>query len=208
VAHLTVARPAEYDQVIDGSRFLGFVWAVADLHEVQQLLAGVRALHPEATHHCWAYRLGQVQRFSDDGEPGGTAGRPMLEVLLRRELDMVLAVVVRYYGGRKLGAGGLVRAYSGTVAKTLDRAGERQVVVLVTLQVAAPFALTDTVLRSVDELVAEHPDASRNEPHFDGQGLILELSLPEERAERAVLRLTEATRGGARITRLATLSDP
>jgi putative IMPACT (imprinted ancient) family translation regulator len=132
----------------------------------------------------------------------------MLEVLLKRDLDMVLAVVVRYYGGRKLGAGGLVRAYSGTVAKTLDRAGERQVVDITTLQVAAPFALTDTVLRSVDELVAQHPDSSRTQPRFDGQGLVLELSLPEERAQQAIVLLTEVTRGAARISQQEPLSDP
>lgn len=208
VAHLTVAGPAQHVEVIDGSRFLGFVWPITELEEAQELLAEVRRQHPEATHHCWAYRLAETQRFSDDGEPGGTAGRPMLEVLLKRDLNMVLAVVVRYYGGRKLGAGGLVRAYAGTVAKTLDLAGERAVVDMVTLQLAAPFALTDTVLRSVDELVAEHEDASRGQARFDGQGLLLELSLPLEDAEQAILRLTEVTRGDIRVSSVEELSDP
>lgn len=74
------------------------------------LLAALKGEHPGASHHCWAFRFGEVQRFSDGGEPAGTAGRPMLEVLLKRGVDRTLAAVVRYFGGTKLGAGGLARA--------------------------------------------------------------------------------------------------
>lgn len=199
MAHLTVARAARHEEVIEGSRFLALVRQPDDPEAAAALLAEARREHPDATHHCWAWRIGEQQRFSDDGEPGGTAGRPMLEVILKRDLDHVTAVVVRYFGGRKLGAGGLVRAYSGAVAKALDLAGVREVLDMVTLEVRAPFALVDVVLRHVDELVTSHPDARRGEPAFDGEGLRLELTLPDFLVAGATASLTEATRGGARV---------
>lgn len=199
MAHLTVAKETQFEAVIENSRFLAYVWPAAGPEEAADLLEQVRAAHPDATHHCWAYKFAEAQRFSDDGEPGGTAGRPMLEVLLKRELDMLLAVVVRYYGGKKLGAGGLVRAYSGTLSNALDQAGVREVVDLVTLRVAAPFALVDTVLRTVDDLVAQHGSAGKIEPQFGPEGLELELTLPDFQLEGAQARLIEVTNGVVRL---------
>lgn len=199
MAHATAAQPATHEEVIEGSRFLAYVWPASDPDEALTRLAEVKAEHPDATHHCWAYKFGDSQRFSDDGEPGGTAGRPMLEVLLKRNLDMVAAVVVRYYGGKKLGAGGLVRAYSGAVSKALDRAGVREVVDMTTVRIEAGFALVDVVLRTVDELVTLHPDARKSEPEFGAGGLVLELTVPRSQFEAAALRLTEVTHGGVRI---------
>ena len=201
MAHATAAVPATHEEIIDGSRFLAYVWPASGPEAAAGLLEGVRAEHPDATHHCWAYKFGEVQRFSDDGEPGGTAGRPMLEVLLKRELDMVATVVVRYYGGKKLGAGGLVRAYSGAVSKALDRAGVREVVDMATVTVKAGFALVDVVLRTVDELVGMHPDSRKGTTDFGAEGLELELTLPEAQLEQATLRLTEVTNGGAMVVR-------
>ena len=99
---------------------------LADEREAQEFVARVRKEHPTATHNCFAYVLGadaSVQKASDDGEPGGTAGVPMLQMLLRREMRYVVAVVTRYYGGVKLGAGGLIRAYGGVVGEALDELG-------------------------------------------------------------------------------------
>lgn len=185
---------------MDGSRFLALVRPIADVGEAAELLERAKSEHPDATHHCWAYRVGETQRFSDDGEPGGTAGRPMLEVIIKRDLDHVAAVVVRYFGGKKLGAGGLVRAYSGAVAKALDAAGVREVVDMRRLTVRAPFAHVDAVLRAVDDLVTQHPDAARGEADFDGEGLVLELILPESDAATAIERLGDLTRGAATVT--------
>ena len=201
MAHVTVGKAARHEETIEGSRFLAYVWPASDPEEAAELLAAVRAEHPDATHHCWAYKFGDSQRFSDDGEPGGTAGRPMLEVVLKRELDMVAAVVVRYYGGKKLGAGGLVRAYSGAVSKALDQAGVREVVDMVTVTVKAGFALVDVVLRTVDELVAQHPDARKGEPSFCAEGLELELTLPVFQLDAAEALLTEVSHGGVRVLR-------
>ncbi|EFL42589.1 conserved hypothetical protein [Streptomyces griseoflavus Tu4000] len=94
--------------------------------EAQDFIAAVRKEHADATHNCWAYVIGadaSIQKASDDGEPGGTAGVPMLQMLLRRDMRYAVAVVTRYYGGVKLGAGGLIRAYGGAVGEALDTLG-------------------------------------------------------------------------------------
>ncbi|MFJ9623041.1 YigZ family protein [Streptomyces sp. NPDC101181] len=124
----TVARAGAHESEINRSRFLCSLAPAATEQEAQEFVARVRKEHPAAGHHCFAYVIGAdaaVQKASDDGEPGGTAGVPMLQMLLRREMRYVVAVVTRYYGGVKLGAGGLIRAYGGVVGETLDALGTR-----------------------------------------------------------------------------------
>lgn len=104
------------------SRFIAHALPVADRNAAMQALKQLRATHPDATHVCWALLAGGQSGMSDDGEPSGTAGRPILEVLRHHDLDGVLAAVVRYYGGVKLGAGGLVRAYTDAIASALQHA--------------------------------------------------------------------------------------
>ena len=201
MAHVTVANAANLEQLVQGSRFLASVFEIETPQHAADRLADIRREHPDATHHCWAFRVGANQRFSDDGEPGGTTGRPMLEVILKRGLDHVGAVVVRYYGGKKLGAGGLVRAYSGSVAKALDLAGTREVVDMARIRVAAPFAGTDVVLRLLDEVArldAFQPLARRS-PGFGADGMTVEVSLPAARLGELEARLREATNGGATL---------
>lgn len=188
--HVTVAQQAEHTEVIKGSRFIGIVAPASSEDEAQQLLAAARAAHPDATHHCSAWRIGEVVRFSDDGEPGGTAGRPMLEVILRRDLQNVAAVVVRYFGGTRLGAGGLVRAYSGTVARALDVAGTQQVLALGRLRVTVPFALVDSVLR----FVQDEADLNTLSSDYSDQGLELELEMPIGQLDGFAARLRDHTR--------------
>ena len=107
-----------------GSRFLGLLLPVADEVAAREALERLRSEYPDATHHCWAWRIGQParERASDDGEPPGTAGVPMLRMLTGRKVSDALSVVVRWYGGTKLGKGGLARAYSGAVRETLAAA--------------------------------------------------------------------------------------
>ncbi|WP_314616648.1 YigZ family protein [Streptomyces stackebrandtii] len=122
----TLAHEGVHETEINRSRFLCALAPVADEREAQEFVARIRKEHPSATHNCFAYVLGadaSVQKASDDGEPGGTAGVPMLQMLLRREMRYVAAVVTRYYGGVKLGAGGLIRAYGGVVGEALDELG-------------------------------------------------------------------------------------
>ncbi|WP_432149991.1 YigZ family protein [Streptomyces sp. bgisy029] len=122
----TVARAGVHESEINRSRFLCSLAPAATEQEAQDFVARVRKEHPAASHNCFAYVIGadaSVQRASDDGEPGGTAGVPMLQMLTRREVRYVAAVVTRYYGGVKLGAGGLIRAYGGVVGEALDALG-------------------------------------------------------------------------------------
>nr|WP_314845205.1 YigZ family protein [uncultured Microbacterium sp.] len=121
----TIAAPVENELVIKKSRFIARVEPVASVEEADAAIARIRRLAWDAGHNCVAMITGlhgDQARSSDDGEPSGTAGIPMLEVLRRRELTDVVAVVTRYFGGVKLGAGGLVRAYSSAVSEALDLA--------------------------------------------------------------------------------------
>ncbi|MFG3405525.1 YigZ family protein [Streptomyces sp. NPDC048142] len=122
----TVARAGVHESEINRSRFLCSLAPAATEQEAQDFIARVRKEHPAASHNCFAYVIGadaSVQKASDDGEPGGTAGVPMLQMLMRREVRYAAAVVTRYYGGVKLGAGGLIRAYGGVVGEALDALG-------------------------------------------------------------------------------------
>ncbi|GGT25956.1 YigZ family protein [Streptomyces kurssanovii] len=122
----TVAREGVHETEINRSRFICALAPAATEEEAQAFVARIRREHPTATHNCFAYVVGAdaaVQKASDDGEPGGTAGVPMLQMLMRREMRYVAAVVTRYYGGVKLGAGGLIRAYGGVVGEALDTLG-------------------------------------------------------------------------------------
>ncbi|QCD54580.1 YigZ family protein [Streptomyces hawaiiensis] len=124
----TVAGAGVHETEVNRSRFLCALAPAATEQEAQDFIATVRKEHADASHNCWAYVIGadaSVQKASDDGEPGGTAGVPMLQMLLRRDMRYVVAVVTRYYGGVKLGAGGLIRAYGGAVGEALDTLGTR-----------------------------------------------------------------------------------
>jgi len=135
---LTAAVEIELD--IRKSRFIGIVMPVDNRDAAQRQLEQLRAQHRGATHVCWALMAGGQSGMSDDGEPSGTAGRPMLEVLRHHELDGVLAAVVRYYGGIKLGAGGLVRAYTDAIATALKQAQRIERIAYVEVEIAIAYA--------------------------------------------------------------------
>lgn len=181
--------PVEAETEVLGSRFIAYLAPLARVADAQVLLERVKSEHPEATHHCWAYRFGTEMRFSDDGEPGGTAGRPMLEVMLKRDLDRCGAVVVRYFGGRKLGAGGLVRAYSGAVAHALDLGSVVAFVPRTRVAISAPFAHADAVLRLLPGVTAD----------FDAEGLTVTCEVEDRALSGLRERLRDATRGAAVI---------
>lgn len=117
----TIRTQTEYEIIINKSRFIGILTPVSDVDEVGLYLEEARELYPGATHYCYAYIIDALKKASDDGEPSKTAGMPILNVLEKNNLDHVLAIVVRYFGGIKLGAGGLVRAYSQSVVETLNQ---------------------------------------------------------------------------------------
>lgn len=138
--YLAVARAGLHESEIKRSRFLCALAPADSERAAQDFVQRVRKEHPGASHNCFAYVIGpdgRLHRASDDGEPGGTAGTPMLQALLGREVRDTVAVVTRYYGGVQLGAGGLARAYGGAVTAALDAIGtiERRRLVLVTVTV-------------------------------------------------------------------------
>lgn len=125
-AFKTVARASEEEFVINRSRFIGRCFPIQTEEDALAHLAAIRKQHYDATHNCYAYRIGtrgETARFSDDGEPSGTAGMPMMEVLAANGVTNVLCIVTRYFGGILLGAGGLVRAYSRGAAEAVRAAG-------------------------------------------------------------------------------------
>jgi uncharacterized YigZ family protein len=136
----TITAAVEIELDIRKSRFIGLVLPVDNRDAAMRELERLRAQHRAATHVCWALMAGGQSGMSDDGEPSGTAGRPMLEVLRHHELDGVLAAVVRYYGGIKLGAGGLVRAYTDAVATALKQAARIERIVYTEVEISLAYS--------------------------------------------------------------------
>ena len=147
---LHIRDKAETEIEIKKSRFIGMLFPVENEQQAREILASVRKQHPSATHHCTALIIGNIQRSNDDGEPSGTAGLPMLECLRHENLDNVLAVVVRYFGGTLLGTGGLLRAYQQSVTNTIKAAELTEPVVMQEYEVTLPYDLynrADQLLR-------------------------------------------------------------
>ena len=188
----TLAAPHAHEQIIKNSHFIARAAPVSEPKEALEFLSEVR--EAEATHNCWAYKVGQQYRFSDDGEPGGTAGQPILRAIEGQGLDGVMVVVTRYYGGINLGAGGLVRAYGGTAAECLRQAPKREVVPMVRLRVEAPFDQSGVVYPFLEKLGLVRLDEGYLE-----SGFWLEVELPVSEAEEFKTVIRDATRGKARI---------
>lgn len=149
----TIAAPIEHELIVKKSRFLAHAFPVPSPGDAEELIAATRKRYWDANHNCLALVTGlsgEHARSSDDGEPSGTAGAPMLDVLRRRDLTDVLVIVTRYFGGVKLGAGGLVRAYSSATSEALDRVRlvRREVLTQATLAVGhADAGRIDHLLR-------------------------------------------------------------
>ncbi|MFS0613611.1 YigZ family protein [Lederbergia ruris] len=125
-SYFTVKQRGEHEIVIQKSRFIAHLARAETEEEAQNFIQEIKKQHWNATHNCSAYLIGeqdQIQKANDDGEPSGTAGVPMLEVLKKRELKDTVVVVTRYFGGIKLGAGGLIRAYGGATSEGLNAVG-------------------------------------------------------------------------------------
>ncbi|WP_030976351.1 YigZ family protein [Streptomyces sp. NRRL S-1824] len=190
----TVARAGVHETETNRSRFICALAPAATEQEAQDFVARIRREHPTASHNCFAYVIGadaSVQKASDDGEPGGTAGVPMLQMLMRRETRYVVAVVTRYYGGVKLGAGGLIRAYGGVVGEALDELGTitRRRFRLATITVGHQRAgRLENDLRATGLAVREVRYA---------EAVIIEIGLPDSDVESFRSWLADATAGEA-----------
>lgn len=185
----TLAAPAHSELVIKKSRFIGCVQPMPDRASAQATVDALWKQHPGAAHICWALLAGGQSAAVDDGEPGGTAGRPMLDVLRHQDLEGVLATVVRYFGGVKLGAGGLVRAYTDTVAQALLAAPKVPLQRMKTLQCHVPYALEGLLRREIEAASAELLDVQH------GTLVTLQLRLPEADAGDFVERINDSGHG-------------
>ena len=172
------------------SRFIGRVWCVETEEEALEKIQQMKKQHYDATHNCWAYIIkdGAV-RFSDDGEPGGTAGMPMVQVLQREGLYNVVCVVTRYFGGTLLGAGGLVRAYTKGAKIAVDAAGKSMKRVWTVLYVPCPYTYFERI-----KLEIEAFGGILRSTEF-GAEVELEILLPEAQVGPFLERLTDMTAG-------------
>ncbi len=185
----SIAAPVHFELVIKKSRFIACVQPMPDRAGAQQVVAGLRAEHPGAAHVCWALLAGGQSAAVDDGEPSGTAGRPMLDVLRHQDLEGVLATVVRYFGGVKLGAGGLVRAYTDSVAQALLGAQKVPIIKLQALRCTAPYALEGMVRRELDGAGARLDEVAH------GDEVLFDFSLPVQDAAALRTRIDNAGHG-------------
>lgn len=189
---LTLAGRAAASMEVKHSRFVAQAAPVDSPTAALAFLGEVS--DPAATHNCWAYRIGAQYRSSDDGEPSGTAGRPILAAIDGQGVDGVIVVVTRWYGGIKLGAGGLVRAYGGCAAQCLREAAKIERVSRIELDLAFGFADTGAVHGALVASAAERLDE-----RFDGDGVRLRVRVPADRADALKSHLREATRDRVRL---------
>ena len=185
----SLAAPAHHELIIKKSRFIACVEPMSGREAAQARVAQLKAEHPDARHVCWALLAGGQSAANDDGEPGGTAGRPMLDVLRHQDLQGVLATVVRYFGGIKLGAGGLVRAYTDAVAQALLTAEKIPVVKRTQLACSVPYALEGMVRRELELAQAELLDVAH------ASVVTLQFALPEPQVPALVQKLGDSGRG-------------
>lgn len=189
-AFLTLETAAEHREEVKGSVFLAYGARSDSQDEAFEFLRAVLARHNDATHLCWAYKIGSAYRFGDGGEPGGTAGLPILRAIEGHGLDHVVVGVVRYFGGVKLGAGGLMRAYGGTAAEALRKAGKCEETPRAEIIVEVSFEYLGALYRFLDAAAA-----IRLAEDYTEAGLKLRASLPHSELDRLQSSLRDATRG-------------
>lgn len=189
----TLARTETVEQDIRKSRFRACAGPVDDEEEARRFIAARSA--PDAGHNCWAFRTGDIYRFSDDGEPGGTGGKPILQAIDGQGLGNVAVVVSRWFGGVLLGTGGLARAYGGTAAACLRAAGRREIVAMTTVEIGCAFPDAGRIRARLDAV----PGARVEREAFSAAGVKLTIVLPSAGAEAFVRLVTDITRGHAAI---------
>jgi len=190
------ARPHRVEETIKRSRFITTAAHAPDVEAARDFIDSVRQEFPDATHHCWAFVTGPPGDsahigMSDDGEPHGTAGRPMLNTLLHGDVGEIVCVCTRFYGGTKLGTGGLSRAYSGGVALMLESLPTRRKVERTAVSLTADYAQADAIRR-----ILEDTDALVDEEIFDAE-VHWKLRVAKSGLEQLRQRVADASRGEA-----------
>ena len=194
--YTTAAKQASAEQVIDRSRFIAHIAPVYSKEEADAFIAGVRAQYRDATHNVPAFIVGEKSELkwtSDDGEPQGTSGPPMLQMLEREGLTNVVCVVTRYFGGIKLGTGGLVRAYTSSAKLALEAAGIHTVKDVVRLTIVIPY----TLLGKIQNIEKNESFTIEDVAYTDT--VTLTISMDSEDAERVKALFMEVSSGSAKI---------
>ena len=184
-------EPAESEFAEKRSRFIGHIWPVETEEEAQSHIKAMKSQYYDARHNCWCYLIGDnIVRYSDDGEPQGTAGQPMLKVFQRENVTNVCCVVTRYFGGILLGAGGLTRAYSRSAKETLSAAGAATMGLWRQVRLHCPYPLLERVKLEIGTWGGLIDNTEY------GADVTVTASMPEDGAERLQDRLTELSAGG------------
>ncbi len=189
----TLERTETFSQDIKKSRFIAHAAPAGSEDEAKAFIAVVS--DPSANHNCWAWRIGQAYRFNDDGEPSGTAGKPILQAIDGQALDRVAVVVTRWFGGILLGSGGLIRAYGGTAAACLRSAGKIEIIPRIEGKIVAGFsdlALLKARLCALSDIIILNEE-------FTATGAVMTIAVPEAIAQQANRLVTDVTGGRAFI---------
>ncbi|MDO5444245.1 MAG: YigZ family protein [Eubacteriales bacterium] len=188
--YIVPAEEGSSEYIEKRSSFLGKVCRVESEDEAKAFIASVKKQHRDARHNCWCYIIrGGIERYSDDGEPQGTAGLPMLEILRREGITNVVCVVTRYFGGILLGTGGLFRAYSKAAKDALDAAGREKIVPRALFYVPCPYPIFEKVKTGISELsgIVENADY--------GELVNLTVSVPEEGSDGFAEKIYDLSNG-------------
>lgn len=193
VARFTLVELTTARQDIKKSRFIAAAGPVADEAAARDFIAAQS--DPAANHNCWAWRCGQNYRFNDDGEPSGTAGKPILAAIDGQDLDGVAVVVTRWFGGVLLGSGGLMRAYGGTAAQCLREAGKVALVETVPATITCGFSDLTLVQARLGALAG----VQLRDQTFTATGAVLSVATPKADLDEVARMVTDLTSGRAMI---------
>lgn len=196
MTYRTVAGRGQAEIIIRKSRFIANVAPAATEEAAWAFINEIRAAHPEATHNCFAFRAGTAQRMSDDGEPSGTAGRPIFEVIDKQALSDVAIVVTRYFGGILLGAGGLVRAYSQAAVAGVEAAGVTSGIAAVDLRLRVDYALLGKI-----QYLLQQRSALVLDTQFE-QEVALTFRVPADQQPEVEAELAQASAGRVAVEKL------
>ena len=198
-SYLTMASEGTHEVKIKGSRFIAQGYPIETAVEAAEILDRIRKREFAATHHCYAWTVGIEEeqfKYSDDGEPSGTAGRPIYQAITGRNLRNVMVVVVRYFGGTKLGTGGLTRAYAQAAADLLDKAKVVERLLCQRLRFSVPFTLYDRLLRLISA------GGYGIEAQDFAEGVTMTVDVRKSKADLFLTQLAELTGGQIDIIRL------
>ncbi|MFQ1007784.1 thymidylate synthase [Gilliamella apicola] len=189
----TLAIPTQLTEEIKKSRFIVNAAPVISAEQAAQFIDSIS--DPNATHNCWAWKIGQQYRFNDDGEPTSTAGRPILSAIEGQDCDQVVVVITRYFGGIKLGTGGLIRAYGGSASHCLQQATLIELIARITLQFHCYYNEWPIIENRLKEL-----DAIIENQEFDAEGVKVSVAITKDNSVILQKNISDITRGRVNIT--------